>query len=367
VTAYRSPAALCIRLAPAIVACPLAVSANPIFSLSVSGDCPSRTDLSLALGAKGYGISAADQPSSYGIFAQSEATGASLRLTRSGGERLLERRFSSRDCRALAEAMAVVVEAYFVEVGELNRPPPAGLQPASVAEPAPSPGVVGVGAGAPRATVEAPNVALPALQPATNSRATAAPLRLSAESFREPPPVERPRPTVYGRGFVGLGAVLNLPSVIATPGIELGGGVDLARLPLSVELALGSSLPTTSFERPNRVWRWANQGVLRLGIPLAGALQYRPWVAGGLSVAMLRERDLSSPVPRTTTSPLVGVGLETAWLVGRGWFGRVDLGCLVLASQDVYRVDPSEEIGRGPRVLCSAILGVGRGGIPVRD
>jgi hypothetical protein len=368
VIARRARTGRGVRVGLAMVGCTVAVHANPVFSLSVKGDCPSWTDLSLALGSKGHGLAASDQGSAYTVFAQSEATGASLRLSRDSGERLIERRFSSRDCRALADAMAVVIEAYFVEVGEIEPTPPARIQPSNVADVAPNSGVAATANGTRSASAEVPNPAPPASQATNNSGSIAASSRPSGSPQRELPRAEPPRPSVFGRAFAGLGPTLALPEGNVVPKIELGGGIDLvARLPLSVEVALASSLPTTSFERPNRVWRWANQGVLRLSVPLAGALQYRPWIGAGLNVAMLREPDLSSPLLRTTTSALVGAGLETAWLVGRGWFGRVGLDCVVLTTRDAYQVDPSGEIGVGPWVLCSAIVGLARGGIPVEN
>ena len=63
---------------------------------------------------------------------------------------------------------------------------------------------------------------------------------------------------------------------------------------------------------------------------------------------------------------LVGAGIEIAWPLAKGWRGRLDLGCLMLTTRDSYRVEPDGEIGRGPRVVCSSMIGVRFGSTPAR-
>jgi hypothetical protein len=87
-------------------------AAVPSLSVRASGSCPTQSELEAALVERGLGLGSAN----YAADVQSEATGATLRLQHSGQGQVLQRHFTSQDCRALAEAIAVVVEAYFIDM-----------------------------------------------------------------------------------------------------------------------------------------------------------------------------------------------------------------------------------------------------------
>jgi hypothetical protein len=332
-------------------------AAPPWFSASVLGNCPARDELVASLSAKGYAFSAAGQPTDYQIVAQTEPTGAVLVLSRGNGNRLMERRFESSDCHALADAMVVVVEAYFVEVGVLASESPSA--PASTASSdASSARSTAAGTTAPSdgrdvASSTATRVAAggPSTAPAPMNGTTIA-LRAGRVSLREPA-----ASAMSGRWLVGFGPVLTLPDKTVTPTIEMGGGVAFPRIPLSSELVLSAGLAsTTTNKSPDRVQRWASHGLLRLGVPWAAGLQYRPWAGIGLSVTRLRDVDLPDPRTKTSLRAIAAAGFEVAWPMGNGWSARADLGCLLTAMRDDYKVG-NESIGNGPLVVCSTTFG----------
>src|SRR5512146_2379636 len=88
-------------------------AAAPLLSVLTNGTCPSQGDLEAAL------VERRLEPGGvqYTVEVQAEPSGATLRLYGAQGQ-VLERRFASQDCSALAQAMAVVVEAYFADVPE---------------------------------------------------------------------------------------------------------------------------------------------------------------------------------------------------------------------------------------------------------
>lgn len=332
------------------------VLAVPSFQVSVQGSCPSRTELVRALDAKGspVGMSHAE----YMVHARSDPTGAWLQLTRSSGERVIERHFSSDDCRALADAMAVVIEAYFVEVGELPKPlhaPAEAPPPAVTITDAAAPTSSASAAGAPISTTQTRNAPEAWVLPTT--------VLVQRQWFRVVP---KPLPALFPRAFMGIGPSLSLPQGSAALALEVGGGVDLPKPGIFSEVAATTNLPVVVGPSPNRVWRWMSQALLRVGVPLGTELGYRPWIGVGVAVTRLRAEDLPAPPTRTTLRPLVGAGVEVTWPLGGFVHGRAELGCAVYPYGDIYRVDSTDEIGRGPRAVCTTALGLGLGGLPVK-
>ncbi len=291
------------------------LQAAPELSVSAQGDCPSQRDLEAAVTARGLAIGGA----SFIVVTQTESMGATLHLLGAQGQTFIERHFVSSDCQALAEAVAVVVEAYFVEVR--------GPNSTVLTQPLPP---------------------LLATQGTQSERAASV-----------------PTVPMRGSGFFGLGPALALPQGSLTPQVELGGGLDLPTLPLSLELEFATGWPSISGAEPNRVRRWTTQGLFRFGVPFVGRLRYRPWAGLGLSTSELRALDVDAAPTKRTSAALVGGGFELAWPIGNGWLGRFDFGCLALTTRDTYRVEPDGEIGHGPRVVCSWMLGVGLGGAQV--
>jgi hypothetical protein len=341
--------------------------AAPGLFVSTSGDCPSKSDIEAAIVARGLELRA----SNYVVVAQSEPGAVVMRLFENQGQQLLERRFESQDCRALSDAVAVVVEAYFIELkgprgkegatprqanvnvgsttsNDANATPHLESPPSSAAP-------IPVGAGLPHAaqSMNVPRTA-PSLPEAAVSQYGQG---MHTESVSQTP--------MRAGGFMALGPALALPQGNVTSQIELGGGMDFPTVPMSTELAFATTWPTTSGVDPRRVKRWSSQGLVRIGMPYSNRLRYRPWAGLGLTFAQLRALDVAAAPTRTTRAAIIGAGLELAWPIGRGWWGRLDVGCLVLLPRDVYRVEPDGEIGHGPRVVCSSMIGIGLGGTPV--
>jgi hypothetical protein len=356
-----------LLLAAIFVAATTDLMAAPSLSVSAEGNCPSQRDLELALRHRGLELGGAN----YSVFVQSEATGAVMRLQRFSDQHVLERRFVSQDCRAIADAIAVVVEAYFIDVG-LPPGEAGGLTPAA------SPGENAVGDGAqsvsapksnrradvpgPNASAIAPSFPVQTALPEPRLLAVVAPASRTEQSARAFSVSQSP---LLASGFVGIGPRLNLPQASLVPSLELGGGVDLRNQPISAEVALATTWPSISGIEPDRVRRWASQGILRIGAPLVSTLRYRPWAGVGLSLSRLRALDVAAAPTKTSATAVLGAGLEMAWPMGKGWFGRLDVSCMILATRDTYQVDPDGEIGRGPRVVCASMVGVGLAGLLV--
>jgi len=340
------------RFTALIVAFAAGAQANPSLSIQVEGECPTQVELVAALAAKGFEQTGERGRSSHVVTSRSGLADAVLQLADHSGETLLERRFSSQDCHALAEAMAVVVESHFVEVGVLKQPTRIETQSQRATENVDQ-------LSQPTQLLQmATTAAIPIKPPAKAPLPATANTPIGAVS----PTSADSRSTTLFRGFAGIGPKIELPKTVLNSEFELGGGVDSTRVPIATEFVVASSWPTISGARPDRVWRWASQGLLRFGVPWAGDLCYRPWVGVGVAVARLRELDLQAATAKLTASPIAGAGLDMSWPIGRGWLGRVDVGCLVLGRRDAYHVNPTGEIGLGPRVTCSVMFGVARGG-----
>jgi len=346
---------LALAVVASVAAIPRLALAAPRLSVSVEGDCPRADQLEAALLARGLELG----DSEYRVSVATSADQVLLRLSRHGGDSVLTRHFSSRDCAAVAEAAAVVVEAYFIEVysnasGEglgRSRATQQSQAAAPVGDPVPE---VADPSGRGR---QGRNAQLAPLSPHAGQVAPVSGL-VSGPFLAHAPFRVRPVPIARPNGFFAVGPVVSLPGGGVTAQVEGGGGLEWGGLPLSTQLGLATSVPSVAGRQPNRTRRWATQGVLRIGVPFGGQVRYRPWVGLGGMVAQLRALDVASSTTKVSTSVLVGAGLELAWPVRHNWSGRLDLGCLMLTSRDSYRVEPDGEIGRGPRVVCAALVGM---------
>jgi hypothetical protein len=318
--------------------------AAPHVSLQASGSCPSTGELSRALLERGMVL---DTEGPYVVVAETTDTGANLSLGSMSGEAILVRSFQSQDCGAMAAAMAVVVEAYFVEVvrQEAVRSR-AAFDAASVPAEAPA----AVLASPP------PSAKKPALTPHQ-------PKPLVAEPEASPKVQRDEGRKVDGRAFVGFGATAALPGVFVAPMVELGVGVEPRRLGVSFELTLASQLPRTQGREPDRVRVWSSYALSRVGFPLGTRPRFRPWGAVGLLMSQARASDVPDSSSQTSWSGLVGGGLETGFTISQGWRGRLELGWVVLLTRDHYRIEPEGEVDAGPRSFLTATLGLEKDGI----
>jgi len=336
-------------------------AAVPALSVRASGSCPTASAIDAALGERGLDLGGAE----YTVDVQSEADGVTLRLTRNLQGQVLERHIASQDCRALAEAIAVVVEAYFIE---MRVPDLESTNKAAVKDGSQSGTSTATAFGSfptPNSSAQngdlrrAGSTALPPPVPQSQAR---------PEALHEPPQVagtrsaaSKPRQRLTFEGFIGAGFALMLPNTRLTPAVQVGAGASLPRVPISTELALSTTWPTTSGSGLDRVRRWGSQGVLRVGVPWVGALLYRPWLGLGLSAARLRALDVPAAPTKTSVTSVVEAGLEVAWPLGTSWHGRLEVGCITLVYRETYHVDPDGEIGSGPRFVCATSIGVGLG------
>lgn len=335
-------------------------SAAPELVVLAQGDCPSQPELEAALNGRGLTIG----ESKYLVSTHADSAGVEMTLLHDGTEVVLTRRFLSSDCRAVSDAVAVVVEAYFVQVNGLTREDTANRSgkraPAAVGAELDKPTLAEQTTNANvRQTIrEAPPGVTPSnpAEPPDHNPSNPADIRVSNGGVRA-----LSSSALRGVGFVGIGPALPLPRGKLTAQLEAGGGVEFPAVPLSIELQLATSSSSTSGGEPDRVRRWASQGVARVGTPLGDFVRYRPWLGVGLTLAELRALDIAAAPSRSTSAAVLGAGLELAWPLAKGWRGRLDLSCLILTTRDSYRVEPDGEIGRGPRVVCSSMIGIGFG------
>ncbi len=346
-------------------------AAVPAVSVRANGSCPTDRELKAALVERGLEVGGAN----YTVDVQSETTGATLRLQHGAQGQVLERHFASQDCRALAEAIAVVVEAYFIEVRapDIESTNGSAGNNSSQAGTALAPNPSMQNDLGPNSTPPPPRAPPSQLDTMARRQPPTAPpsqLDTTARHERLPAPgapgsAPKLRQPLSFEGFVGVGPALTLPNAEFTPEVEVGAGTDVHSVPISTELALATTWPTISGSGLDRVRRWGNQGVLRVGVPLVGALRYQPWLGLGLAVARLHALDVPAAPTKTTMTSMVEAGLEIAWPLGAAWHGRFDVGCSVLMLRDTYLVDPDGEIGRGPRVVCATLIGIGIGSASV--
>ncbi len=260
-----------------------------------------------------------------------DVDGVTLRLDEANGTRILERHLASQDCPALAEAIAVIIEAHFLQVNQ--------AQEAQARTSSAEASVVG-----------APNVGgrpvTPSLPSEAAYSATVAPVT---------------RTNVVPSGVIALGPALTMPQVQLTAMSELAGGVDWVSTGVSLQLALFGNLPATAGNTPNRVKRWNGYGLVRAGFPrlLRGAAS--PWVGLGLEIGRTRALDVAGSVAQSSLSAVLGGGVAVAWPLSPTWAGQLDVSCLLLATRDSYRIEPDGEIGLGPRAVCTTALGLAWG------
>jgi hypothetical protein len=116
----------------AIAVAAASVRAEPTLEVTESGVCPSRAELVDALEARQLAVG----NSGWKLGLRSLPGAAVLRLENVAGHLVLERELRSVDCPAMAAAFALIVEAYFVEIGMIAAP---GSDASVPARTAPSP------------------------------------------------------------------------------------------------------------------------------------------------------------------------------------------------------------------------------------
>ena len=194
----------------AIAVAASSVRAEPTLEVTESGACPSRAEVIEALEARH--LAAGSSGWKLGLRGRPGAT--VLRLENIAGDVVLERELRSIDCPAMAAAFALIVEAYFVEIGIIAAPSSAASAPAGLTPPSAAP------------------AAGPTPGPAAVS---AAPTAVRGESTRAS--ASAARPEVFG----AVGPELLLPSPVVTLAAAAGFGLAWPRL--AARLRLLTALP----------------------------------------------------------------------------------------------------------------------------
>jgi hypothetical protein len=350
---HRSAPTLGLLLALALLCAPCRAAAPPVLEVAAEGECPDANGLASALRAHGCVMGASEWHASV----RRGSGMAELALRNSAGQTVLEREIPGDDCDAIAEAAALIIEAYFVQIGVLPEPragdagPPEAAQPSAAETPPPT---SAPDAPQPVATPRVPDARpssrpVPATAPSQTGRAGADVRQSRADALR-------------WHAIAAVGPRVQAPEIEFAGGAELGVGFDLAALPLSAEVRIATGLPVVVLAPPNRVRRWPSSALGRLGWRLGSVPVTVPWVGAGISAVGLRALDptLRGNTSDTVWSALAGLGVDAWWPLGRTWFALTGVGCSVYASRERYRID-GNGVGRGPRVECGATLGAGLG------
>lgn len=292
--------------------------------LQVSGACPSVKQLRTRLAP----VVKIERRHGSGWTLKVDSRGSGpvlLRLLAPDGRPSLERMVPSRDCAAVAEALAIILDAHFLRlraVDHKKRDRAAATQP--VKQPPPP-------AEASPATIPASQPAPP--QPAGGRMVISAALSAGARVTWEPSEVSAFfRLQLLGR-WSALPLVVGLGAGLATP-MEVGDAAERVRLQQGTSrLELGLYLP----------WRrwWM--------VPAAGV---------GLVWTLATSLDLEGQPSETAVGPLVSAALAAGYRIT----GRVSLWAGVTAEfyPTVYRfnVHPAGEAARSPWGGVRFCLGV---------
>lgn len=308
------------------------VSAQTLGSVSVSGACPTDAQVVAALAARKLPDTARD----YRLTVRSGRDYSEFALADRDGHALLDRLIASDDCVAMADVIALVTEAFFVELVDKGHPPE--------------------DTSAIVATRAAPAPATATESPATAAQSTAPPKSTPREAPPPAAPSAAPRP-IADRPHrhlllaLGLGAdVYATPNAMAPFG-QLGAALYFSAPRFALELHAVAEAAATLQSAPDRVLRSETRVALRAERYFGRTALFAPWLGFGLAVSRSRALDLAGPV-RHLAAPLAegGVVLRAAQT---GWLGvSAELGCHVLLVRERYVVAPDGHIGDGPAFGC---------------
>jgi len=311
-------------------------AAEGLGSVAVVGDCPSQELMKAALMRRQLPTQSAE----YRFTLRSAAGGAEVSLADGTGDVVLKRRLDSEDCSALADAAALIVETFFVELLAREAAPQA-------AEPAPdSPGNP---LGTPAAATPPVARAAPAA-PAPAEPASPAPAK----------PAAPPSAPSGSRLLLALAAGLDwLPERGALGGAAEGVvGWSLVHAALDLELHATTGTTMTLLSGADRVSRLERLLTVRLDRRFGSRPVLAPWLGVGASAARLRLLALENGPTRTHWSPVLEAGVTAEQSLTGAWSVRAELGCRLLLLHESYRVNPGGEFGSGPFFGCGLLGGV---------
>lgn len=322
------------------------VSAQTLGSVSVAGNCPTTEQVGAALAAR----TLPETARSYRLVVHSERGHTEFLLSDREGHVELDRFVASDDCAAMADVVALVTEAFFVELVARGQPPDDTSSIVS-AKPAPPPG------SAPEQREDRESLPAPAT-PAEERpppRRAPAPTPTSATGAASPDSsiaTSHAGPTL--RHFVvalGTGADAYVdPSAVAPFG-QLGAALYLGVPRLSFELHAVAEAAEPLRSAPNRVLRSETRVALRVERDFGTAVDFSPWLGFGAAVSRSRALDLDGPV-RHLTAPFVEGGVSVRAARTASFGVDAELGCHVLFIRERYVVAPDGNIGDGPRFGC---------------
>ena len=274
---------------------------------TVGGECPSRSQVVSAL--ERLGVDA--RPGWRLRVVDLTPGGARLQLSNERGEQLLERRLEGRDCAALAEAVAVIVQAHFIELAARDAFParPAASNRVQVARAARRPAASNVGL-------------LFGLAGGATIGGTAAPAAFTGQ-------------------------------------IDLG--LRLPWLALVTRVAATLDTTTAQSESPNRVERRDVRLRLELGrrwTPSGGRWWLQPAVGGGVSLAAVRAVDVVGQPGQLRPLALLSFGISGGWRLWSRTGARLEAQLSYLPWADSYRITPVGEVARSPRLAAMLALGI---------
>jgi hypothetical protein len=304
------------------------VGAEPLASVELTGNCPSEAELGSALGARRL----PDEARNFKLVLVEVPGGARITLARVAAETVLERSVTSTDCQALADAAALIVEGYFVELAA-RTPVPSALAESAPAAGKPTPPAPAAKPLPPRAPPGTPPAPPHSPGPAPPSKG-GMPFRIALAGGAELYPEHG---NVAAAGQLGLG--LGLTSV----------------LELEAHALLTTS--TTSGSPPDRVSRVERRAAVRAFGWLGGTPALAVWGGLGAAFTSVEALDVAQSSPKLVVSPLVEGGFTLRQPLGGGVAFEGELGCHVLLTQENYLVAPDGSIGRGPRLACALLAG----------
>jgi hypothetical protein len=306
--------------------------AEPLARVETNADCPTVAALTTALAGRRL----PDAARAYGLALRKLPDGADLTLSDGAGSPVLERRLTSPDCTALADAAALITEAYFVELAAHSAS--GASAPASPSSSAAAPSPV------------PPPTSPPAIATATPSPSPSPSPTPTPSSASHSAPITFPRLTAA----IGGGADVYLEKGAVAANAQLGVGLwPTDRLELEAHGVLATQ--TTLDSPPNEVLRLERRAALR-ALPWFGATPLiAPWAGVGAALTRLEALDLSSAPERSVWSPILEGGVATIVPVTRQIALGAELGCHVLLTRETYVIAPEGEVGTGPRFGCSLI------------
>jgi hypothetical protein len=290
-----------------LASAPPAAAAPPRVHPVVEGSCPSPSDLIAALQPI-LSISSGKDPEAWRLELR-RAPGRSVRvvLRSPEGPVSLERMIGSEDCRALAEAISLILQTHFVKLRLLSwpsPPPPLG----------------------------------------------------SPDRPRPPHAPSRSHPLHLSIG-IGLGSVLCTHPELAAAGLRLDGGLRLSRW--IVRLTFGIESPTVQETTTDLVRRFQAHLRVSAGLRLSrGRLWVAPLLEAGVALSRVTALSLDDEPSLTRAHLVVAAFLEGGVLLSRLLSLRLSAGWDFYGTADRYTIQPSGVVASSPRASFWVGLGL---------